>query len=251
MYPWFHRPAPTAEYEEALLKRYSQARAKEEDQSAVAAENHADALEKTARSLPSGHADAPKAQADARTARSQAIELRRAIDERAAAEQSLTLVDDALNLQVDKASGLLTFNGLVAALGTILWTERGIRPGCEWIRPLLFLTLVVSAGYTLSAIRSWWETPAIYRDPRKNLPASIELAARRATHGNRGVLATIASTVLVAAWVLCSTRPASSPASAGLPVTLPDSVHLRCEEVERPAKRGLPSGDDINCSIVR
>ncbi len=177
------------------------------------------------------------------------------------AEDASAFVQRSLDLQVSKAAGLLTYNGVATAVALILWTNRSLPPTCSWLSKALFIALLGSSLISLVAVFSLWAPAATYANPQLELTSSLNLIAARAWAANIATALAIVATVMIALWTsgVCPQPPivntgGSSGAAAGapLPITLSDTLKLHCQEQERPrAVRGQPAGDTMNCTLSR
>lgn len=151
-------------------------------------------------------------------------------------------VQRSLDLQISKAGGLLAFNGLVLAVGTILWTQKEslearYDTGLFWL-------VGISSVLTLLLILVWWSKPGRFETADADLTSSLRVAAARAWVLNIAVVLAIISVIVLGLWISSSTDKAATPLLLQQPVsvTLTESklapLHLACNWKEPPAAKG-------------
>jgi hypothetical protein len=128
-----------------------------------------------------------------------------------AAERAVALVGSSLDLQVSKIGGLLTFNGLAVAVGTILWSNVALPPRWICIQPILFVILLLSSLLTLDGIRIRWKPANNYARASDELEQLLALTARRAWIINIAVILAFIGVALIAFWIIIGVPP--KPAS--------------------------------------
>jgi hypothetical protein len=176
-------------------------------------------------------------------------------------EDAVAFVRGSLDLQVAKAAGLLTYNGVATAVTLLLWTNRDLPPTLPWLGKALFIALLVSSLVSLLAVLSWWSPAATYGKPQLELKSSLNLVAARAWGANFATALAILATVMIALWtgggvpsapMANASGSSRTAASAPMPITLTDTLKVHCLEQELPrAVRGQPTGDTMTCTLSR
>lgn len=155
-----------------------------------------------------------------------------------------------MDLQIAKASGLLTFIGIVTAVALLLVPTRDAPSG---VPTILFVSLSVSGLLSLFAVFALWNKPDQYRTASKVLAANLKLAAWRGLAGNIGTVGGAVSAIALAVWVACGEPVAQQtlllvpPGQRSLPVELADTVRLRCSANLSAAARSRPV--DVECLV--
>lgn len=157
-------------------------------------------------------------------------------------ESAQDYVQRSLDLQISKAGGLLAFNGLVLAIGTILWTQK--EPLQARYDEVLFWLVGISSVLTLLLVLVWWSPPSRFLTVAADLVSSLRIASARAWVLNIAVFLAIASVIVLGLWISNSKDKAVQPLVLRQPVsvTLTDSklapMHLVCNWKEPAAAKG-------------
>jgi hypothetical protein len=168
-------------------------------------------------------------------------------------------VHSSLALQVSKAGGLLTFNGLLAALAAFLYDKTTEYHSCMTYAVAGLLT--TSCLLSLVTIFSRWRKPSVVKSLRKDLFCSLRLEARRAWALNASVLFSAIGVVFVVCWLHFSKRQQVTPAKieCAATVALPKEVPVvltneprtkiagTCVLTPRTNSKKIPPVYDLKC----
>lgn len=170
-------------------------------------------------------------------------------------------VQRSLDLQISKAGGLLTFNGLVIAVGTLLWTTIDARSGSS-SPAVVFWLMLVSSVITLLLIVVWWSAPQHYASATADISKSLRIGSIRGWTLNIATLMSIVSVCAVAHWIAKGTvkvtppivleQPLSVTLSGTVPVqvvsTAPRALTLKCEWKQGPvSQKTAPLQGSLEC----
>jgi hypothetical protein len=135
-------------------------------------------------------------------------------------EAAADYVQRSIDLQIGKGGGLLAFNGLVIAVGTVLWTTTD--PIGISVALLLFFCMLCSSTLTLLLVLAWWSNPSDYGSASSDLAKSLQIGAWRAWALNIAVLLSITSVLLLAFWIAVGKPKPVAPITVNgvIPVTV-------------------------------
>jgi hypothetical protein len=125
-----------------------------------------------------------------------------------AVEAAAQYVQHALSLQVSKSGGLLTFNGVAAAVATFLFTNSALNN--RFLDQLLLILLGISSVLSLGTIYVFWGNPPDLGVPRQDLERLLKLEVRRGVALNIAVMLSMLGVGLLAFSFYKHQRPESA-----------------------------------------